>query len=75
MNNSIAVHVLEGGNDLQHKIASLLDSQFFSFFDHFAECFVGAQLKHNVHIFGVLEYAIKLDNMLMMECFVYFDLR
>lgn len=74
MDNSVAVHVLECGDNLKHKEPNLFHGEFLPFFDHFAESFVGAELEDDVDIFLVLEDAIELDDVVVMEGFMDFYL-
>lgn len=73
MDDAVAVHVFECRDNLKHEIACLFDSQFFPFLDHFAQCFVRAELEYDIYVFSVLKYAIELNNVFMVQCLVDFD--
>ena len=74
MNDPVAMHVPKGGDNLKHEISCLFNSELFPLFDHLAECFVGTQLEHNVHILCILENTVKLDDVLVVEGLMDFDL-
>lgn len=74
MNDPVAMHVLKGGDNLKHEISCLFNSELFPLFDHLAECFVGTQLEHDVHILRILENTVKLDDVLVVEGLMDFDL-
>lgn len=75
VDNPVAVHVLKRGHYLQHEIACLLDGELLPLLDHLAEGLVGAEFQHDVHVLGVLEHAVELHDVLVVEGLVDLYLR
>lgn len=74
VDDAVAVHVLEGGDDLVHVVAGLLDGELLALLDHLAEGLVGAEFEDDVDVLLVLEDGVELDDLLVVECFVDFYL-
>lgn len=73
VDDPIAVHVLEGRDDLEHEVPGLLDGELLPLLDHLAECFVNAELQDDVDVLGVLEDAVELDYVLVVQGFMNLD--
>jgi hypothetical protein len=74
VNDSVSMHILEGRYNLEHKVPSLFNSQFFPLLHHLAESLVCTELQDDVDILAVLKHTVEFNDMFMMESFMDFDL-
>ena len=74
MNDALLVNINQRLDDLTYVHSGLMLSQSFSSFNEVFQGIVSAVLEKNINILFVLESVNKLNDVLMFESFVYFDL-
>lgn len=73
VDDSVAVHVLQGRNNLVHIVSCLFDGEFLPLFYHFAESLVGTEFQDYVDVLLVFEDGIKFYDVLLVQRLVNLD--